>query len=75
MCNETVGLYPCMDGTCFQDMHRCDGVSQCTDHLDEMGCDIDDGESKYTPPLQRYKHTTRHYEEDASWLWRGHFTK
>ena len=75
MCNESIGLFPCMDGTCFLEEHRCDGVAQCTDHLDEMGCDNNEDFNKYTSPLQRYKHSPRHFEEDASWLWKGHFTK
>ena len=75
MCNESIGLFPCMDGTCFQEEFRCDGTSQCTDNLDEMGCKRDNEQNRFTPPLLRYKHTTRHFEEDASWLWKGHFTK
>ena len=37
-CNETMGIHPCMDGTCYEEEQRCDGVRQCRDGQDEMGC-------------------------------------
>ena len=37
-CNETLGFHPCMDGTCYEEEHRCDGSWFCPDGQDEMGC-------------------------------------
>ncbi len=37
-CNLTLGFLPCFDGTCFLKEQACDGVKQCQDGADEMGC-------------------------------------
>ena len=37
-CNETLGWHPCMDGTCYYEDERCNGVRNCPDGQDEMGC-------------------------------------
>lgn len=37
-CNETLGWFPCMDGSCYFYDQRCDQIRQCIDGQDEMGC-------------------------------------
>ena len=38
-CNETMGYFPCnTDGQCYTEAEWCDGVAQCWDGVDEMGC-------------------------------------
>ena len=37
-CNETRDFLPCNDGLCYLREQRCDGVMQCEDGVDEMGC-------------------------------------
>ena len=39
-CNETRGLLPCFDGTCYTVEQRCNQVRECVDGADEMGCKI-----------------------------------
>ncbi len=39
LCNVTLGFLPCFDGTCFLKEQACDGVRQCHDGADEMGCE------------------------------------
>ena len=38
-CNETLGILPCFDGGCYQKEQQCDGVRQCEDGADELGCE------------------------------------
>ena len=37
-CNETLGYFPCHDGSCYEISQICDGARQCEDGVDEMGC-------------------------------------
>ena len=37
-CNESRGQFSCFDGTCFNVEEMCDGVRQCVDGADELGC-------------------------------------
>lgn len=39
-CNETLGYFPCHDGSCYEIQQICDGVRQCEDGVDEMGCKL-----------------------------------
>ena len=41
-CNETRGWLPCFDASCYQVEQHCDGVFQCQDGADEMGCTYSD---------------------------------
>lgn len=41
-CNETRGYLPCNDGMCYLIEQQCDGVMQCEDAADEMGCESTD---------------------------------
>ena len=35
-----MGYLPCFDGSCYQIEENCDGVRQCQDGADEMGCKL-----------------------------------
>ena len=37
-CNESRGQLSCFDGTCYDVTEMCDGVRQCVDGADELGC-------------------------------------
>ena len=47
-CNETIGYLPCNDGLCYTLDQRCDGVAQCYDYVDEMGCKCTSTDVQYT---------------------------
>ncbi|KAK2182230.1 hypothetical protein NP493_362g02042 [Ridgeia piscesae] len=76
-CNETRDFLPCNDGLCYLREQRCDGVMQCEDGVDEMGCNLKKSSigDEFTPLMKRMKHLTRHYEETGEWLWRSYFVK
>lgn len=61
-----------MDGTCYLWDQRCDGVRQCVDGQDEMGCEYP-REDPYTPVSDRRGLVTQHYVMVGSWIWAGHF--
>ncbi|KPM04684.1 LDL, Prenyltransferase and alpha-2-macroglobulin domain-containing protein [Sarcoptes scabiei] len=67
LCNKTRGLLQCMDGTCYQNIKRCDGRSDCRDGTDESNCPEKDSfelESFFSTRTNRLQ---RLYEN--SWLW------
>jgi len=72
-CNETLNFFPCMDGTqCYNKDQWCDGVRQCTDGQDEMGCPKNEV-AMFTPERYRVGLVTRHYTLTGEWCWGGHF--
>ncbi|ELU16655.1 hypothetical protein CAPTEDRAFT_200949, partial [Capitella teleta] len=71
-CNESTGWHPCMDGTCYLIDQRCDGVRQCIDGQDEMGC-VYPVVDTHTPVRDRRGLVTQHYAMVGEWLWAGHF--
>lgn len=38
-CNETLGILPCFQGSCYYAEQQCDGERQCEDGADELGCE------------------------------------
>ena len=61
-----------MDGSCYEEDERCDGVRNCEDGQDEMGCTFPE-DDPFTPPYDRLGLVTRHYVMDGHWLWGSHF--
>lgn len=73
-CNETLGWFPCMDGSCYFYDQRCDQIRQCIDGQDEMGCEFPQ-EDVFTPVRKRILLLARNYYQDGLWIWGGHFVK
>ncbi|ELT87097.1 hypothetical protein CAPTEDRAFT_227765 [Capitella teleta] len=73
-CNATLGYLPCNDGACYTVEQRCDGVFQCEDGADEMGCQRE-SEDIFTPVHERFTKSPRHFTEDGLWLWKDHYVK
>lgn len=73
-CNYTMGYFPCNDQMCYHVSQRCDGIVQCEDGVDEMGCKQPTTDV-YTPRMYRFRHLNRHYEEDGLWGWKSTFVR
>lgn len=74
-CNESIGLFPCMDGgNCFTTEQWCDGVAQCEDMQDEMGCSLRDRyQSPFTHPRWRLGLLMRHIGPLGDWMWQSQY--
>ncbi|KAI0207912.1 hypothetical protein LSAT2_007429 [Lamellibrachia satsuma] len=74
-CNETLGILPCFQGSCYYAEQQCDGERQCEDGADELGC-----ASKDDVPTERptaYKELLRLEREldDHTFAWKTGFIK
>ncbi|XP_069361628.1 CD109 antigen [Maniola hyperantus] len=68
MCNESLGLAECLDGTCYLADKRCDGAPDCSDRTDESNCKHDDSFELSHFRKFRFNRIQRQY--DNVWMWR-----
>ncbi|CAH1797576.1 unnamed protein product [Owenia fusiformis] len=78
-CNQTLGYFPCRDGTCYPISKQCDEIIDCpNDGADEFGCAWQD-RPKYNYsmvlPSWRMHHPSRLFTEDGAWMWQSSFIK
>ncbi|XP_050698378.1 CD109 antigen-like isoform X1 [Eriocheir sinensis] len=70
ICNDSDGYSACMMGGCYPTYKRCDGVEDCADGFDEVGCfdPLEDTEVEWR--IERYVKFSDFFDtEDGDWLW------
>ncbi|GAB6022547.1 hypothetical protein CHUAL_006653 [Chamberlinius hualienensis] len=71
-CNASLSVLSCKDGGCYPKRKKCDGVRDCRNGLDEIGCarrrlgiDLDLKEYR----IYRKSRTEQFYDEEGDWGW------
>lgn len=67
-CNRTLGYEECLNGRCYRDFKKCDGIIDCEDGTDEINCRDTNLTSIAEFRKYRFNRIKRHYEN--VWLWR-----
>ncbi|XP_002027253.2 CD109 antigen [Drosophila persimilis] len=67
-CNRTLGYGECLSGRCYRLEKQCDGLFDCDDGTDEIGCHIRNDTELLSYRKYRFNRVLRHYEN--VWLWR-----
>ncbi|CAD5122913.1 DgyrCDS11313 [Dimorphilus gyrociliatus] len=75
-CNRTLGFSSCFDGQCYELSTACDGVWNCHDGADEMGCpDPTESAVEKLQNIEMLHPELLYTYDDTSWLWKWNFTK
>ncbi|XP_020798964.1 CD109 antigen [Drosophila serrata] len=67
-CNRTLGYGECLSGRCYRLEKQCDGLFDCDDGTDEIGCHVRNDTELLNYRKYRFNRVLRHYEN--VWLWR-----
>ncbi|CAG2105524.1 unnamed protein product [Medioppia subpectinata] len=67
-CNQTLGFFSCLDGTCYHTSKTCDGKYDCRDGTDEGSCPEKDDYNLVQFRMSRTNRLQRLY--DNTWLWK-----
>uniref|UniRef100_A0A1A9WXK7 Thioester-containing protein 6 n=1 Tax=Glossina brevipalpis TaxID=37001 RepID=A0A1A9WXK7_9MUSC len=67
-CNRTLGYGECLSGRCYRLEKQCDGLFDCDDGTDEIGCRARNDSDLLNYRKYRFNRVLRHYEN--VWLWR-----
>ncbi|KAF5272540.1 hypothetical protein FQA39_LY07864 [Lamprigera yunnana] len=67
-CNASQGWAECLNGDCYKQTDRCNGIIECRDGTDESGCNFDNGTDITLFRKYRFSRIQRHYEN--VWLWK-----
>ncbi|XP_037809897.1 CD109 antigen [Lucilia sericata] len=67
-CNATLGYGECLSGRCYRLDKKCDGLFDCDDGTDEIGCRVRNDTELENYRKYRFNRVLRHYEH--VWLWR-----
>lgn len=67
-CNRTLGYDECLSGRCYRLEKRCDGMLDCEDGTDEIGCRVYNDTELLNYRKYRFNRILRHYEN--VWLWK-----
>lgn len=68
ICNRTLGYGECLSGRCYPLNKQCDGLFDCDDGTDEIGCRIRNDTELLNYRKYRFNRILRHYEN--VWLWK-----
>ncbi|XP_002065192.4 CD109 antigen [Drosophila willistoni] len=67
-CNRTLGYGECLSGRCYRLEKKCDGLFDCDDGTDEIGCHVRNDTELLNYRKYRFSRVLRHYEN--VWLWK-----
>ncbi|XP_030384832.1 CD109 antigen [Scaptodrosophila lebanonensis] len=67
-CNRTLGFGECLSGRCYRLEKHCDGLWDCDDGTDEIGCKVRNDTELLNYRKYRFNRVLRHYEN--VWLWK-----
>ncbi|XP_005178924.2 CD109 antigen [Musca domestica] len=67
-CNASLGYGECLSGRCYRLEKKCDGLFDCDDGTDEIGCHVRNDTDLENYRKYRFNRVLRHYEN--VWLWR-----
>nr|BAR45629.1 macroglobulin complement-related 1 [Epanerchodus sp. RS-2014] len=72
-CNISLGTLSCKDGRCYSSRKKCDGVRDCANGIDEIGCirkkstSLDMSLKEFR--IYRKSRTEQFFDEEGEWGW------